>query len=141
MRRWIAVIALAFGGIVSLGYSADPDNANQTFTEQNGYKLYPPGSKLDLGLEKDIEVKSRYGFKIIQHDGKKLLVVATKKEWTECEAKRLGMTVEQFEKTEPTRGCWLVSDGNGKYHCAGESGCVLAETPQHVWYCFVPLAK
>ena len=102
--------------------------------EENGLQIFEPGESPPptRGLNDDIEVVSKFGFKVVEFDGKQMWQAAAEEDFRNSEAKRLDIKPEQVE----TRAiCYQT----GPKRCAGRCinihlSCVLVYNPMGAYY-------
>jgi len=97
--------------------------------DMNGVQVFDDGetpeSPVDSGA--DFEVLSTFGFKVVEHKGKKMWKVGTEKDYREAEAKRLGISPEKVSID-------TVCHQTAPMSCSGECSVV----PRSCTLCFNP---
>jgi hypothetical protein len=82
---------------------------------QNGVQIFEEGDRLPPlpeGLSAEIPVRSQWGFKVIEVDGRPYWEAADERDFRASEAKRLGISPDQVPIT---RSCYMPSPTE----CAG----------------------
>ncbi|MFC2140935.1 hypothetical protein ACFLQP_01380 [Acidobacteriota bacterium] len=82
--------------------------------DMNGIQVFDDGETPEIpeGLSTNFEVLSPFGFKIVEHEGKKMWKVGTEEDYREAEAKRLGKSPEE-----------ITIDATASCHSSGPKSC------------------